>query len=54
MEQRPSREANGFSVSQETHRMLWNSKVHYSFHLSLSWTRKIHSMMTIPLLKFHF
>ena len=32
MEQSPSREANRFSPSQEIPRILWNTKVHYSFH----------------------
>ena len=32
MEQSPSWEANRFSASQETHRILWNPNVHYRSH----------------------
>ena len=32
MEQRPTREANRFSASQETTRILWKLKVHYRIH----------------------
>jgi len=37
MQQSPSWEGNRFSASQEIHRNLWNSKVLYCIHLSLSW-----------------
>jgi hypothetical protein len=36
MEQSPSWEANWFSASQDIPRILWNLKVHYCIHLSLS------------------
>jgi hypothetical protein len=32
MEQSPSWEANRFSASQETLRILWNPNVHYNIH----------------------
>ena len=51
MEQSPW-EANSFSASQEISRILWNSKVQYSFtsarHLFISWTRSIQSMIILP------
>ena len=36
MQQSPSLEANRFSASQEIPHILWNLKVHYCIHLSLS------------------
>jgi len=36
MEQSPSRETNSYSASQDTPRLLWNRKVRYRTHNSLS------------------
>ena len=36
MQESPSCEANRFSASHEIHHILWNSKVQYRIHLSLS------------------
>ena len=35
MEQNPSLDSNRFSASQETPRILWNSKVHHRIYKSL-------------------
>jgi len=53
MKQSPAWEANRFSASQETPRILWNPKVHYRFHLSISWARSIQSMRLSHFLKIH-
>jgi hypothetical protein len=45
-------EANSISALQEISRILWSSKVQYSFtsvrHLLISWTRSIQSMIILP------
>ena len=52
MEQSPSWEANLFSGSQGTPRILWNRRFITTFtsvrHLFLSWSRSIHSLLPHP------
>ena len=44
----PSWEPNQFSASQEIPCNLWNPKVHYLIHLSLSWVPSMQSMPSHP------
>jgi len=51
MEQNPSSEAKSQSANQEIPRLLWNPKVHYCVHKSLSLVpilSQIHSVHTFP------
>ena len=38
----------GFAANQEIPRILWNPKVHYRTHLSLSWANPIQSQQPLP------
>ena len=48
MVQSPSWEANWFAASQEILGILWNLKVHYHTHPSLSWASPIQSIYPHP------
>jgi len=49
MVQNPSWEANNHSANQEIFHLLWNSRVHYHVHKTLSWARWIHSTTSRPI-----